>query len=229
MRNIENNINYKFKDKGLLKTALYHSSYINEAREKNLESNERLEFLGDSVLSLITSEYLFTHFKKLPEGELTKTRASVVCEKSLARFSRKIDLGGSLYLGKGEELTHGRDRDSVLADAFEALMAAVFLDGGIEEVKRVFLPFIIEAINDTLSGKVSKDYKTLLQEIVQKNKEETLKYVLVNEEGPDHSKKFTVEVHLNSNVIATGIGKSKKEAEQEAAKNALALMGEVDA
>ncbi|MDP4152949.1 MAG: ribonuclease III [Bacillota bacterium] len=226
MKQIEKDLHYTFKDQNILKNALMHSSYINESRDKTLKSNERLEFLGDSVLSLITSEYLFTHFDDLPEGDLTKTRAAVVCEKTLAVFAREIKLGEALLLGHGEEQSNGRERDSVLADAFEAMIAAIFVDGGLDEVRRVFMPFITRGIDDTLKGRVFTDYKTLLQEIIQKNKEETLSYVLVGEEGPDHSKVFTVEVHLNSNVIASGRGRNKKEAEQSAAKAALSLMGE---
>ncbi len=218
---LQSRIGYSFKDKTLLIRALSHSSYINE-RQGGGECNERLEFLGDSVLGFITAEYFYTNLKTYPEGELTKMRASTVCEKSLCVFARKIGLGEFLLLGRGEIYTGGRERPSILADAFEALIAAIYLDGGIDEAKNFVLGFVKEA-----SSKVSSfhDYKTKLQEITQKNPEESVEYVHVGESGPDHDKRFEVEVHLNSNVIGRGIGKSKKVAEQEAAREALILMG----
>lgn len=218
-------IGYKFKNEALLKTALTHSSYANECKKKGCESNERLEFLGDSVLGIIVSEYIFKNFKTLSEGELTKMRASVVCESTLCELSRRIGLGDYLMLGKGEEMSNGRDRDSILADAFEALLASVYLDGGLKGARKVVLPFVEKGAAAAVKGKVFKDYKTLLQEIVQKNKEEELHYVLKSESGPDHEKEFCVEVKLNRNVIGVGVGRSKKTAEQMAAKEALALMG----
>ncbi|MPN38132.1 Ribonuclease 3 [bioreactor metagenome] len=189
--------------------------------------NERLEFLGDSVLSILVSEHLYLNFKDLPEGELTKIRALVVCEQSLCLCAREINLGSYLQLGKGEQKNNGRSRPSILADAFEALIAAVYLDGGIDSVKNAVMPILLPMIQKAVSKKLHSDYKTALQEIVQKNKEEVLEYVLAQEKGPDHSKVFVVQLYLNSNVIATGEGKSKKEAEQEAAKSALRLMGEL--
>jgi len=216
-------LNYKFKDKNLLIQALSHSSYANE-KKKSRTSNERLEFLGDSVLSIVVSQYLFEHLTHIAEGELTKLRASLVCEKSLHIFAKQINLGDYILLGKGEENTGGRERPSILADAFEAVIAAIFLDGGLEAASKHILRFIPEDIQ-RLKKPAFNDFKTILQEIVQKNPEEKAEYVLAREEGPDHDKRFVVEVHLNSNVIGEGIGKSKKEAEQMAAKQALELMG----
>ena len=207
----------------MLIEALSHSSYANEKR-KGRNSNERLEFLGDSVLSIVVSQYLFEHFTHLPEGELTKIRASLVCEKSLYEFAKQIDLGEHILLGKGEENTGGRERVSILADAFEAVIAAVFLDGGLEAARRHILKFIPKDIDDRKPVSFS-DHKTILQEIIQKNPEEKVEYKLVGQSGPDHNKAFKVQVRLNSNVIGTGIGRSKKEAEQMAAKEALELMG----
>ena len=220
MQEFENLIGYSFKDKTLLLKALSHSSFANEKHSPK-DSNERLEFLGDSVLGFITAEYYYKNFT-LPEGELTRLRAATVCEKALYEFSKEIELSRFLFLGKGEDLTGGRSRASINSDAFEAVIAAIYLDGGIEEAKRFVLRFVEKHAKTQGSF---KDYKTKLQEVIQKNPEELLEYVLVGEEGPDHNKTFAVEVHLNSNVIGRGIGKSKKNAEQEAAREALALMG----
>ncbi len=222
MSELENRIHYTFKNKKLLHDALSHSSYANEG--KRTRSNERLEFLGDSVLSIIVAKHLFTHYTHLPEGELTKLRASLVCEKSLHEFACDFGLGEFLLLGKGEELTGGRERPSIIADAFEALLAAIYLDGGMEQARKFVLQFIPEHLNPK-QAKGLNDYKTTLQEIIQQNKEEKIEYVPIEETGPDHDKTFVVEVHLNSNVIGTGRGKSKKQAEQFAAKEALELMG----
>lgn len=221
MENLEKKLQYTFKNRELLERALSHSSYVNE-RHCNEESNERLEFLGDSVLGIITAEYYFHNFSHLPEGELTKLRASTVCEKSLFAFANEIELGSYLKLGKGEERTGGRERPSVNADAFEAVIAAIYIDGGMDEAKKFVLRFV-EKLSDKHGS--FKDYKTTLQEVIQRNPEETLEYVVVGESGPDHDKCFEVEVHLNSNVIGKGKGRSKKTAEQEAAREALALMG----
>ena len=223
LEEFQGKIRYYFNDKELLIEALSHSSYANEKR-KGRNSNERLEFLGDSVLSIVVSQYLFEHFTHLPEGELTKIRASLVCEKSLYEFAKQIDLGEHILLGKGEENTGGRERVSILADAFEAVIAAVFLDGGLEAAKRHILKFIPKDIDDRKPVSFS-DHKTILQEIIQKNPEEKVEYKLGGQSGPDHNKAFKVQVRLNSNVIGTGIGRSKKEAEQMAAKEALELMG----
>lgn len=223
MDSLENKLNYKFNNKALLLNALTHSSYANEVR-KGITSNERLEFLGDSVLSIIVSDYLFKNFPNMPEGELTKLRASLVCEKSLCGFSRSLDIGSYLKLGKGEDKGGGRERDSILADAFEAVLAAMYLDGGMEVARKHVLRFVLPELEHT-DDEVFKDYKTALQEIIQRNPEESVTYILTDETGPDHNKQFTVEVHLNSNVIGSGRGKSKKQAEQMAAKQALHLMG----
>ncbi len=217
---IEANIGYVFQNKALLHHALTHSSACNEKTAG--QNNERLEFLGDSVLGFITAEYLWNEHPDLPEGQLTRRRAAAVCEKALAGYAREISLGQYLYLGKGEEMTGGRNRASILSDAFEALLAAIYLDGGMEEAKRFCLPYIRSGDMQT---EEFVDYKTELQEIVQKNPGEALSYVLVEESGPAHNRRFTVEVHLNSNCIGEGVGSSKKKAEQEAARKALQLMG----
>lgn len=220
MTDFEKKIGYEFKNKALLQRALTHSSYANE-KGTGLD-NERLEFLGDSVLGFITAEFLFEHFKNNPEGELTKKRAYAVCEKTLFGYAEKIGLGDMILLGKGEEHTGGRQRPSVVSDAFEALIAAIYLDGGIESAKKFVLPFV-ETASETKP--VFKDYKSMLQEVLQQNPTEKFEYILVGESGPDHDKEFVVEVHLNSNVIGRGKGSSKKRAEQEAARSALELMG----
>ncbi len=225
MKALETNLGYSFTNKTLLTNALTHSSYANEVRN-GTASNERLEFLGDSVLSIIVADYLYHKFNNLPEGELTKLRASLVCEKSLCAFSRELDIGKFLLLGKGEEKGGGRERDSILADAFEAVLAAMYLDGGMEVAKKHVLRFVLPELAHT-NDDVFKDYKTTLQEIIQRNPEESVTYILTGESGPDHNKCFEVEVHLNSNVIGKGKGRSKKAAEQAAAKEALTLMGEV--
>ena len=224
MDELEKQIGYNFKTRELLHRALSHSSYANENRNVH-ESNERLEFLGDSV-SVIVAEYLFKKFKNLPEGELTKLRAALVCEKSLAGFSREMDLGKYLLLGKGEQQNGGRERPSILADAFEALLAAMYLDGGMEVARRHVMRFVEKEVENHTVGDAFHDYKTQLQEIIQRNREEELVYILTGESGPDHDKRFTVEVRLNSNVIGKGTAHSKKQAEQDAAKQALELMGE---
>ena len=221
MKALQNNLGYTFKNEALLINALTHSSFANEARD-GISSNERLEFLGDSVLSVIVSDFLYKQFGNLPEGELTKLRASLVCEKSLCGFSRELNIGEFLRLGKGEEKGGGRERDSILADAFEAVIGAIYLDGGLENARIFVLDFVKKAANEQLSF---VDYKTVLQEIIQKNPDEHLSYAVVAESGPDHDKRFEVEVYLNSNTIGCGMGKSKKIAEQQAAKQALELMG----
>ena len=221
MVEFEKNIHYTFNDKELLRTALTHSSYANEKKGK-IRFNERLEFLGDAVLQLITSEKLFKENPKMQEGKMSKQRAALVCEDALAGYAHEINLGDYLNLGKGEETTGGRKRPSILSDAFEAVIGAIFLDGGMEPAKKFVLHFV-DAAHLSL-----QDYKTLLQEIIQQNPGEKLSYVVTDESGPDHDKQFTMEVHLNSNVIGKGTGKSKKHAEQAAAKEALALMGYKD-
>lgn len=221
---LEEAVGYTFRDKRLLANALTHSSYANELRNPSVTSNERLEFLGDAVLGYLTAEYLYTRLA-VPEGDLTRLRATMVCERSLHGFAQEIGLGTALRLGRGEENTHGRERPSILADAFEALVAAICLDGGLEAARAFVLRFADAFFAQKIDYLVD-DYKTALQEIVQKSPGERLEYVLVSESGPDHDKKFVVEVHLNSNVLGTGEGHSKKEAEQRAAREALRLMGQ---
>ncbi len=224
MIDLQNLIGYQFKNPALLNEALTHSSYANEHKSQHIKYNERLEFLGDSVLSIVVSDYIYKNCPELPEGELTKLRASLVCEKSLYEFAKKIDLGKYLILSKGERNNGGADRPSILSDAFEALIAAIYIDGGFAPASKHILNFVIPAIKNSKKKKIN-DYKTTLQEIIQKNPGEKLEYVLVKESGPDHNKHFVVEVHLNSNVIGKGGGRSKKEAEQQAAREALELMG----
>ncbi len=221
LNDFEKIIGYEFKNKIYLETALTHSSYANE-KQLSRDCNERLEFLGDSVLGVITAEYFYHNLAHLPEGEMTKKRAACACEKSLCEFARKISLGKFLLLGRGEDHTGGRNRASILADAFEAVIGAIYLDGGLENARKFVLDFVKEAAAKQMSF---RDYKTELQEIIQKNPAEHLTYVLVGESGPDHDKRFEVEVRLNSNVMGCGMGKSKKLAEQEAARQALELMG----
>lgn len=224
MNKLEERIEYSFKNIKLLERALSHSSYANENKLKG-GSNERLEFLGDAVLSIVVSEHIFKHYSHLPEGDLTRIRASLVCEKALSGFAEEIELGESLLLGRGEQLNGGRKRPSILCDAFEAVIAAIYLDGGIEPASKFILRFVERELENHNKG-VFIDYKTTLQEVIQKNPEERVEYVLIDESGPDHNKSFTVDVMLNSNPIGHGVGRSKKEAEQLAAKEALELMGE---
>ena len=220
VQELEKIIGYRFHDRTLLELALTHSSFANERGHHR--DNERLEFLGDSVLGFITAEYLFTKLSDEPEGELTRRRANAVCEKTLAGFAEEIRLGEYIKLGKGERNTGGDKRPSILSDAFESVIAAIYLDGGIRAAKRFVLRFIPEA---DAGGRPVVDYKTMLQEVIQKNPDEHLRYELAAESGPDHDKTFTVEVYLNSNCIGTGVGHSKKKAEQAAACEALKLMG----
>lgn len=221
---LEKKLGYTFQDESLLENALTHSSFANESKVKCCDSNERLEFLGDAVLGIISAEYLYFHHTHVPEGELTRLRASMVCERSLQGFARSVGLGGWLRLGRGEENTGGRERSSILADAFEAVIAAIYIDGGMPAAKLFVTRFADQFFAAHLESGV-RDYKTELQEIVQKNHGEKLEYVLVGESGPDHDKQFVVEVHLSHNRIGTGRGGSKKEAEQMAAREALSLMG----
>lgn len=217
---------YTFQHPSLLKNALTHSSYANENKERGISSNERLEFLGDSVLGLICARYIYSEYRNLPEGELTKLRASIVCEGSLYEFACQIGLGDRLLLGRGERAGGGNKRPSVLADAVEAVLAAIYLDGGMEAAQDFILDFIRKKAEEVVRGHRVVDYKTTLQEIVQKNHEEVLSYRLKEESGPDHKKVFVMEVLINSNVLAEGSGHSKKLAEQAAAKAALELMGQ---
>ena len=223
MKELEDKLEYHFKKQEYLKTALTHSSFANESKIAG-GSNERLEFLGDSILGVVVADYLFRNFPDLPEGDLTKKRAALVCEKACCGFSQQLGVGKFLLLSHGEQNSGGRTRSSILADAFESILAAIYLDGGMEEARKFILRFILPLLQAS-KPKTFKDYKTSLQEIVQKNPEETLEYVLTGESGPDHDKHFTVEVRLDNNAIGKGGGRSKKEAEQQAAREALELMG----
>ena len=219
----EKKIEYDFKNREYIQIALTHSSFANE--HKQFKYNERLEFLGDSVLGLVISDYLFNERKDLPEGKLTKLRANVVCEESLSRVAKKLDVGNFLFLGKGEKICGGRERDSILADATEAIIAAIYLDGGIECAKDFILSNLRDVISNTVDGNIFRDYKTILQEIIQK-KNGKLSYRLVEENGPDHNKEFEMVVKRGHTILGQGRGRNKKEAEKEAAKNALINMGE---
>ena len=222
LEQLEEQIGYRFQDRKLLEQALCHSSYANERHMDRLSNNERLEFLGDAVLELATSEFLFKTYPQMPEGEATRTRASIVCEQTLALCARELGLGKWLRLGKGEELTGGRERDSITSDAMEALIGAIYLDGGFANAKEFVGNFIL---NDIEHKKLFFDSKTILQERIQSTAGETLHYELVKEEGPDHNKRFTVNACLGSQVIGTGTGRTKKAAEQEAAYYALVRNG----
>ena len=216
---LEEKLHYHFKNRDLLITALTHSSYANEAKAPT-KYNERLEFLGDSVLSLVVANYLFRHSTR-PEGELSRMRASLVSEEALFQFAKEIDLGAYLRLGRGEELGGGRERPSVVSDAFEAVIAALYLDGGMEAARSFILPFITE-------GKTAEeDYKTKLQEVIQQNPEDKLSYAVTGESGPAHDKRFEVTVLLNGSAMAAGTGRSKKAAEQQAAKAALCKLNQL--
>ncbi len=222
MGKFEKNIGYTFKNKDFLLLALTHSSYANENKEKKLQSNERLEFLGDSVLGISISEKIYLKYSHLKEGEMTKVRSNIVSEPSLFKCSNKIEIFKFILLGKGEEITGGRTRTSLLADAFEAVIAAIYLDGGLERAKEFVYRHMEELIEDCAKGSIARDYKTQLQEIVQKQNDRKLVYEIVSESGPDHDKKYVSSIKLGDEEIGTGVGKSKKEAEQNAAKAALA-------
>ncbi|MCC2254728.1 ribonuclease III [Ruminococcus sp. CLA-AA-H200] len=218
LKELEARIGYTFRDFSLLERAMMHSSYTNEKNLPKYECNERLEFLGDAVLELISSEFLFRESPHMPEGELTKTRASMVCEPSLAMCARDIGLGNYLLLGKGEEATGGRLRDSVTSDALEALIGAVYLDGGFTSAKEFIHRFVLTDLEDK---KLFYDSKTILQEMVQAQKSGEISYGLIREEGPDHSKSFFVEVRIGGKSFGEGRGRSKKAAEQQAAYEAI--------
>ena len=219
IKDLESAIGYRFQNIQLLQNALTHSSYANERWHNSLLSNERLEFLGDSVLGMLVAEYLFRTFPDRPEGELTRMRADMVCEQTLAAAANKIGIGEHLLLGHGEERFGGRSRNSILADAMESVIAACFLDGGIEAALKVVQRFILVEVPVTKLHNV--DYKTQLQELVQQKKNQVLSYTLTGESGPDHDKKFDVAVSLNGKVVGSGSGSSKKRAEQMAAASAM--------
>ncbi len=223
---LEEKVGYSFNLEANLILALTHSSYANENREEALKSNERLEFLGDSILNTVISEFIYKSYENLAEGEMTRIRASVVCEQSLVKCSRNIGLGEYLMLGRGEEQTGGRMRTSILSDAFEALIGAIYIDGGMEPAKRFILSQITSLIEDSLTGIAFNDYKTRLQEIVQRSGDKKIVYEILEERGPDHSKTFVSCVKISEDMIAKGEGRSKKEAEQAAAKSALEKYGE---
>ena len=215
-----------------METALTHSSYSNELKLKGriVECNERLEFLGDSVLSIIAANYLFNKYPNSPEGELTRRRAVIVCRDALSTYAKRLNLGDFLFLGNGEEKNNARERKSLLENTFEALMGAIYLDGdqnGMEFIFNLVYPFFESELEAWEQGKVVKDYKSELQQMIQQSGVDTLSYVIVGSSGPDHEKTFEVEARLNSNIIGRGTGKTKREAEQNAAKEALALFGEI--
>ena len=214
----ENTIGYTFKDKNLLKKALTHTSY---AYEHKLESNEKLEFLGDSILEFVSSKYIFDNFPKLKEGEMTKVRATVVCEKSLYKIAKMHNFSDFLYLGKSEVVTGGKNRPAILADSVEAVIAAMYLDGGLEPAEKFIISNLSEEIDVATKHVGDKDYKTVLQEKLQKHGEVKIEYEIINEFGPDHDKSFVAEVKCNGKILSTGEGKSKKEAQMQAAKKAL--------
>lgn len=222
IKDLETAIGYRFHNISLLQNALTHSSYANERWHNSLLSNERLEFLGDSILGMLVAEYLYRNFPDRPEGELTRMRADMVCEKTLAAVANSIHLGDHLLLGHGEEQGGGRTRDSILADAVESVIAASFLDGGMEAALQFIRRFILVQVPVTKLH--NADYKTQLQELVQQKRNQVLSYQLVGESGPDHDKHFDVEVTLNGAVVGSGQGSSKKRAEQDAARNAIAVL-----
>ncbi len=221
LSDIKNRLQLECLDEDLLLQALTHSSYIYENRQNGIENNQRLEFLGDAVLDLAVSDFLFRKYPDSDEGELTKLRAALVCEPSLARTAKRLKLGFCLRMGKGEERSGGRERPSILADAFEALLGAIYLDQGLAKASEMTLKFLDPLIKDVLEGRLGSDYKTELQEIVQQLGSEQVQYTIIREEGPDHNKIFTAGVIYKGELAGTGSGRSKKEAEQQAAKAAL--------
>ena len=222
MDTLEQKLGYRFRDKGLLEHAMTHSSYANEHRGAGLTSNERLEFLGDSVLGVVVADYLFHEHPDMPEGELTRTRAALVCEGSLYEVAKGLNLGRCLRLGKGEDAGGGRKRPSILADATEAMLAAVYLDGGMEAVRPIIRALILDKEREKSAG---RDYKTVLQELVQRRPGAAVSYRLARESGPDHCRSFEMEASVDGDVVGMGAGRTKKEAEQMAAKAALEKLG----
>ena len=216
---LEKAIGYRFRDISLLQNALSHSSYANERWHNSLLSNERLEFLGDSILGMTVADHLYRNFPDRPEGELTRMRADMVCEKTLASVANQIGLGQHLLLGHGEEQGGGRNRESILADAVESIIAACYLDGGFESAAAFIRTFILCHV--PVKQLQNVDYKTKLQELVQRKKNQMLTYALIGESGPDHDKSFQVEVSLNGQAVGQGSGRSKKKAEQDAARAAI--------
>ena len=220
MDELERKLDYTFKNKRLLREATTHSSYANENRVRDVKSNERLEFLGDSILGMLVARRLFSRFPDMPEGRMTRLRAELVCEQSLLEVARELEIGGYLRFGKGEELSGGRERPSILADAVEAVLAAIYLDSDLERAARFVEEYILRPL-ETAGESFTTDYKTTLQELVQQKSGQIIEYRTVGESGPDHRKTFTVEVLLNGACAGQGVGRTKKEAEQSAARTAL--------
>ena len=218
LQKFERNIGYTFKNKELLKKALRHTSY---AHEKNLESNEKFEFLGDSILEFLTSKYIYSNYKKLNEGEMTKVRATVVCGKTLSKIANLLDFSDFLYIGKSEQKSDGTKRPAILENTVEAIIAAIYLDGGLEPAEKFIVENLKGEIEQATKHVGDKDYKTVLQEKLQKNGEVKIEYKTIGESGPDHDKTFIADVQLNGKFLAKGKGKSKKEAQMQAAKKAL--------
>lgn len=225
LEQFEDIIGYKFKNKNYLQIALTHSSYVNE--HKMSKDNERLEFLGDSVLGLIVSNYIFAYKSSLKEGDLTKIRSTIVCEKSLMHIAEKLNIGQYIKLGKGEKISGGAKRASILADAVEAMIAAIYLDSDFDNVSKYVLDWLGDTIKNALDNKKNDDYKSKLQEEIQKVRGRILKYELISMKGPDHERIFTIGVYCDNKLIGTGKGHSKKEAEQLAAKDALQNSGKI--
>lgn len=219
------NINYQFKNERLISTALSHSSYANEHKNEGVECNERLEFLGDAILGFVVGEYIYKKFSLWPEGKLTKLRASVVCETMLSKKGRELGINNALKLGKGEEHTGGRERNSIIADAVESVIGAIYLDGGMDEARKFILNLLVDEINEISSTVHILDAKTTLQEIIQRDSQEPIEYVITSESGPAHCKSFAVEVCHKQRVLGKGVGHSKKEAEQMAAMEAIKAIG----
>ena len=224
MKTLEEKLGYTFRDRRLLEAALYHSSYANEHRGSGVQSNERLEFLGDSVLGMVTADYLYRKHPGLPEGDLTRIRAALVCEESLHEVAQSLNLGSYLKLGRGEESGGGRQRPSILADATESVFAAVYLDGGLEQARTIIHRVLLDKEREEVVEERRRDYKTALQELVQRTPGHTITYHLVWETGPDHCRVFVMEVRVDGEAVGRGEGRSKKNAEQAAACNALEQM-----
>ena len=226
LNELQSRIGYDFNDIELLKTALTHTSYANEHKRRMIKHNERLEFLGDSVLSLIIPTYLFNYLSSITEGELSRIRSTIVCENSHKMSGDQFDLSHYIYMGRGEEQTGGRNRSSIVSDAMEALIASIYLDSGYESAERFVLSQMKDIIDKAIEGKLFKDYKTQYQEMIQKKSNSKIEYVVISEEGPDHQKTFTVGLMLNDRNVSTGEGRSKKAAEQKAAEIALEKINE---
>ncbi len=222
---LKEKLGFPWRDESLLRLALTHGSFTYEQKKPEIEDNQRLEFLGDAVLELAVSTYLYHKFPGYSEGELTRLRAALVCEPTLVKVAKELDLGKCLLMGRGEERSGGRERPSILADALEALLGAVYLDQGLERASKFILAYLEPILGDILEGKATRDYKTELQEILQKKASDPVNYVIVNEKGPDHDKIFTAAVVYLGREIGRGVGHSKKEAEQQAARLALEKLG----